>query len=162
MISFNKNLYFLFLLTVTVSLTIVPSISLSSLSKTTTTTQLASAQSTGAAPPIAATATNNNTSGLQDPGQPNLELLSSLITTLKIPTNQLDIKMAQLSTSNKSQDIATLAYIWGFPLVTMKRQFNFVSSPNVPPAPGRGPVNTLNCAHEACECQFYRYCHSKF
>ena len=54
--------------------------------------------------------------------------------------------MTQLTSSNKSADIATLAYIWGFPLVTMKRQFNFMTSPDVPPGPGRGPANANNCA----------------
>jgi len=31
----------------------------------------------------------------------------------------LDAKMLQLEASNKPQDIATLAYIWGYPLVTV-------------------------------------------
>ena len=48
----------------------------------------------------------------------------------------LNIKMAQLSASNTPDGIATLAYIWGFPLVSMERQFNYVTSPNVPPMPG--------------------------
>jgi hypothetical protein len=129
---------------VTVSLAVVPSLSLSS-SKTTT--QSAFAQGT-AAPPAATTTTTKDTSEPQEPGQPNLQVLQSLITTLKNPTGELDIKMAQLTTSNKSQDIATLAYIWGFPLVTMKRQFNFVTSSNVPPGPGRGPANTISCVRE--------------
>jgi hypothetical protein len=149
MISFSKNLYFLFSLMVTVSLAAVPSLSLSLSSKTTA--QSAFAQAT-AAPPTAST--TKNTSALQEPGQPNLESLKSLITTLKIPTNQLDIKMSQLSSSNKSQDIATLAYIWGFPLVTMKRQFDFMTSPNVPPGPGRGPANANNCARELTNASF--------
>jgi hypothetical protein len=149
MISFNKNLYFLFLLLVTVSLAVVPSLSLSPSSSKTA--QTAFAQTT-AAPPTATTTTN--TSGLPEPGQPNLVLLKSLITTLKIPANQLDIKMAQLTTSNKSEDIATLAYIWGFPLVTMKRQFDFMTSPNVPPGPGRGPANANNCARELTNASF--------
>jgi hypothetical protein len=147
MISFNKNLYFLFLLMVTVSLAVVPSLSSSS-SKTTT--QSAFAQGT-AAPPAA---TTNDTSKLPEPGQPNLQVLQSLITALKNPTSKLDIKMAQLTTSNKSEDISTLAYIWGFPLVTMKRQFNFVTSPNVPPGPGLGPVNTLACNRDLANASF--------
>ena len=98
--------------------------------------------------------TNNNTSKLQEPGEPNLQALKSLITALKIPTSELDIKMAQLTTSNKSEDIATLAYIWGFPLVTMERQFNFVTNPNVPPGPGRGPANTISCARELANASF--------
>jgi hypothetical protein len=61
---------------------------------------------------------------------------------------ELNIQMAQLSSSNRPKDIATLAYIWGFPLVTMERQFNYVTNPNVPPGPGRGPVNSISCASE--------------
>jgi hypothetical protein len=56
--------------------------------------------------------------------------------------------MVQISTSNDPADIATLAYIWGFPLVTMERQFNFVTSPNVPPGVGRSPANMKSCATE--------------
>jgi hypothetical protein len=46
------------------------------------------------------------------------------ITTLLKPGNTtyntalLDAKMLQLAASNKPKDIATLAYIWGYPLVT--------------------------------------------
>jgi hypothetical protein len=148
MIFYNKNKYYLFLLMVTVSLAVVPSLSPSSSSRT---TQSAFAQTT-AAPPAAST--TMNTSEPQEPGQPNLQVLQSLITTLKNPTGELDIKMAQLATSNKSQDIATLAYIWGFPLVTMERQFNFMTSPNVPPGPGRGPANTISCARELVNASF--------
>jgi hypothetical protein len=61
---------------------------------------------------------------------------------------ELNVKMAQISSSNKPEDIATLAYIWGFPLVSMQRQFNFVTSPNVPPGVGRGPANTISCARD--------------
>ncbi|MFZ0513544.1 MAG: DUF1254 domain-containing protein [Candidatus Nitrosopolaris sp.] len=67
---------------------------------------------------------------------------------------QLNTKMAQISSSNKPEDIATLAYIWGFPLVTMQRQFNFVTSPNVPPGVGRGPANTLSCARNLVNASF--------
>ena len=67
---------------------------------------------------------------------------------------ELNIKMAQLSASNKPEDVATLAYIWGFPLVTMERQFNFVTSPNVPPGPGRGPANSVSCARDLVNASF--------
>jgi hypothetical protein len=57
--------------------------------------------------------------------------------------------MAQLSSSNNPADIATLAYIGGFSPVTMQRQFNFVTSPDVPPVGvGRGPANTITCARD--------------
>jgi hypothetical protein len=42
----------------------------------------------------------------------------------------------------------------GIPLVTMKRQFNFMTSPNVPPGPGRGPANAVNCARELTNASF--------
>jgi hypothetical protein len=66
----------------------------------------------------------------------------------------LNIKMAQLSSSNTPDGIATLAYIWGFPLVTMERQFNFVTSPNVPPGIGRGPANSVACSHDLVNASF--------
>jgi hypothetical protein len=36
----------------------------------------------------------------------------------------------------------------------MKRQFNFVTSPNVPPGPGLGPVNTVACNRELANASF--------
>jgi hypothetical protein len=36
----------------------------------------------------------------------------------------------------------------------MERQFNYVTNPNVPPGPGRGPVNTLNSARELLNASF--------
>jgi hypothetical protein len=83
----------------------------------------------------------------------------------------LNIKMAQLSASNTPDGIATLAYIWGFPLVTMERQFNFVTSPNIPPGPGRGPANSVSCATDLVNASFTDvvtpnsdtlYCQSQF
>jgi hypothetical protein len=52
--------------------------------------------------------------------------------------------MAEIESSNNPQDIATLAYIWGYPLVSVVRLVDYSSSPNVPPAPGRGPINTFS------------------
>lgn len=68
-------------------------------------------------------------------------------------TAALDVRMLHLTFSNKPKDIATLAYIWGFPLVTMQRQFVFVTSPNVH-GPGRGPANTLACARSLVDARF--------
>lgn len=114
----------------------------------------ASAQSTSTENATSSAATQQSIAIL-DPGEIDLETLrNNIISTLREPAAALDIKMAQLSSSNKSEDIATLAYIWGFPLVTMERQFNFVTSPNVPPGPGRGPVNTLSCARELVNASF--------
>jgi hypothetical protein len=77
-----------------------------------------------------------------------------MTTTSGSQIEQLDTKMAQISSSNKPEDIATLAYIWGFPLVTMHRQFNFVTSPNLPPGLGRGNANTLSCARTIIDASF--------
>jgi hypothetical protein len=67
---------------------------------------------------------------------------------------ELNVQMAQISSSNNPEDIATLAYIWGFPLVTMERQFNYVTSPNIPPGVGRGPANAISCATELVNASF--------
>ena len=66
----------------------------------------------------------------------------------------LNIKMAQLSASDKPEDIAALAYIWGFPLVSMERQFNYVTNPNIPPGVGRGPANSASCARDLVNASF--------
>ena len=74
--------------------------------------------------------------------------------TTQSTVEELNERMAQLYASNKPEDIATLAYIWGFPLVTLERQFNFVTSPNVPPAPLRGPANSISCARDLANASF--------
>jgi hypothetical protein len=74
--------------------------------------------------------------------------------TTQPTTEDLNIKMAQLSASNTPDGIATLAYIWGFPLVSMERQFNYVTSPNVPPMPGRGPPNSVSCINQLVNASF--------
>lgn len=78
---------------------------------------------------------------------------ASSTTTSNSQIEQLNTKMAQIASSNKPEDIATLAYIWGFPLVTMQRQFNFVTSPNIHGL-GRGPANTLSCTRTLVDASF--------
>lgn len=56
--------------------------------------------------------------------------------------------MAQLGTSDKPQDIATLAYIWGYSLISMERSFNWFTNPNSLPGPSHGPANMMNCNRE--------------
>jgi len=115
----------------------------------------ASAQSTTSTENTTSSAAAQQSIAILDPGGIDLETLrNNIISVLREPATALDIKMAQLSSSNKSEDIATLAYIWGFPLVTMERQFNFLTSPNVPPGPGRGPANTISCARELINASF--------
>jgi len=66
----------------------------------------------------------------------------------------LNEKMTQLLSSNNPQDIATLAYVWGYPLVTMERSFNYFTSPNSPPAVGHGHANTISFARELINASF--------
>jgi hypothetical protein len=109
----------------------------------------ASAQNATTGNATAASQQNNT-----QPGEIAVGVLQNLVSTLKQPTGALDAKMAQITTSNNPADMATLAYIWGFPLVTMERQFNFVTNPNIPPGPGRGPENMKSCATELVNASF--------
>ncbi|HZD35843.1 MAG TPA: DUF1254 domain-containing protein [Nitrososphaeraceae archaeon] len=69
--------------------------------------------------------------------------------------DQLNSRMAEISSSHTPEDVAALAYIWGFSLVTMQRQFNFVTSPNVPPGGiGRGPANKISCSRNLIDASF--------
>ena len=63
---------------------------------------------------------------------------STTINDSQSQIEQLNKTMAELESSNNPQDIATLAYIWGYPLVSVVRLVDYSSSPNVPPGPGRG------------------------
>ena len=107
---------------------------------TTTTTSTENATSTAAI---------QQSTAILEPGGIDLETLrNSIISTLREPATALDIKMAQLSSSNKSEDIATLAYIWGYSLISMERSFNWFTNPNSPPGPSHGPANMMNCNRE--------------
>src|SRR3712207_9372793 len=107
---------------------------------TTTTTTTSTENMTSSA------ATAQQSTAILEPGGIDLEALrNSIVNTLREPTAALDIKMAQLSSSNKSEDIATLAYIWGYPLISMERSFNWFTNPNSPPGASHGPANILNC-----------------
>jgi hypothetical protein len=75
-------------------------------------------------------------------------------TTSQPSIEELNVQMAQFSPSNNPEDIATLAYIWRFPLVTMERQFNFETRPNISPGIGRGPANSISCATELVNASF--------
>jgi hypothetical protein len=48
--------------------------------------------------------------------------------------------MKQLASSDKPDDIATLVYIYGFPLVSVMRTIDYTTNPNLPAGPGRGPL----------------------
>jgi hypothetical protein len=86
---------------------------------------------------------------------PTVQAQTQTTTSQSQPSlEELNVQMAQISSSNNPKDIATLAYIWGFPLVTMERQFNYVTSPNIPPGLGHGPANSISCAHDLVNASF--------
>lgn len=62
--------------------------------------------------------------------------------------------MSQLSSSNKPEDIATLVYIWGYPLVNMERNSNWATNPTTPPAIGHGPWNMIHFARDLVNASF--------
>jgi hypothetical protein len=68
----------------------------------------------------------------------------------------LDTKMLQLEASNKPQDIATLAYIWGYPLVTIAGSYAYYTTKGVPSL-GEGPVNTINFARSLSNTSWVQY-----
>ena len=81
-----------------------------------------------------------------------IEILA--IKTLNGQTNSINIssshqadfidstqEMKRIEKSSDPKDIATLAYIWGYPLVQFERLMNFETNANSPPAQGNGPIN---------------------
>jgi hypothetical protein len=92
--------------------------------------------------------TSTGLSGMNAAGQSNSSsnMPSPPITnaTSSAGTPDFNKTMSDLESSNNPQDIATLAYIWGYPLVSVVRLVDYSSSPNVPAAPGRGPINTFS------------------
>ena len=93
--------------------------------------------------------TPQQSTAMVEPGGADLSLLEKINATLKKePAAALEIKMAQLSSSDKPEDIATLAYIWGYSPISMERSFNWFTNPKAPMGTGHGPANTLNCVRE--------------
>lgn len=62
--------------------------------------------------------------------------------------------MAYISSSSDPKDIATLAYIWGVPLIVMKENAIYSTNPNAPPGLGIGPWNTMNHARELANASY--------
>ena len=67
---------------------------------------------------------------------------------------QLNEQMKKLATSDNPVDIATLAYIWGYPLVIKVRTCDYATSPKIPPGPLRGPVNTIAHARDLLDASY--------
>jgi len=68
----------------------------------------------------------------------------------------LAAKILQLEASNKPKDIATLAYIWGYPLVTIAGSYAYYTTKGVPSL-GEGPVNTINFARSLSNTSWVQY-----
>ena len=87
----------------------------------------------------------------QNTSSKTLQFSNADISSLLKPGNTtyntvlLDAKMLQLAASNKPKDIATLAYIWGYPLVTVVGSYVYYTTKGVP-SQGEGHVNTINFA----------------
>jgi hypothetical protein len=77
-------------------------------------------------------------------------LSPSASTTNKHP----ETEMKRMESSNDPVDVVTLAYIWAYPLIAHKRLVDYSTSPNVPPGPITGPVNTFNNALELMNASF--------
>jgi hypothetical protein len=127
---FRKALFCVFLFGITLSLSITVPLSIKD---ATHVHSQAFAQVSGGNNAANVTRSGNNSTNATN---------QSNVTTMSI--QQLDNVMNQLASSDKPDDIATLAYIWGFPLVNVIRTADFTTSPNLPPGPGRGPENTFN------------------
>ena len=92
----------------------------------------------------------------------SLQFSNANISSLLKPGNTsyntvlLDAKMLQLAASNKPKDIATLAYIWGYPLVTIAGSYAYYTAKGVPNL-GEGPVNTINFARSLSNTSWVQY-----
>ena len=75
-------------------------------------------------------------------------------TTTITSSQELDTIISQISNSDKPEDIATLAYLWGYPLITSQRSFDYFTNPNTPPVIGQGPANEMNCARQLVNASF--------
>lgn len=69
-------------------------------------------------------------------------------------SQELGTIMSQISNSDKPEDIATLAYLWGYPLITSQRSFDYFTNPNTPTVVGQGPANEMNCARQLVNASF--------
>jgi hypothetical protein len=70
--------------------------------------------------------------------------------------SDIEKRMVDISTSDNPEDMATLAYVWGYPLVTMQRSFDYFTSPDTMTKGvlGSGPANHINFARELANASF--------
>ncbi len=94
--------------------------------------------------------TSTGLSGMYAAAQSNST--SNMTSTTSV--SELDEKMQQLESSNDPKDIATLAYIWGYPLVTAQLTKDYFTNPNVPQGIGYGPANQFHSARDLINASF--------
>jgi hypothetical protein len=87
-------------------------------------------------------------------GQSSSNTNMSSASPAPITPQDLDTEMKRIVNSSDPVDIATLAYIWGYPLVIEKRFFEFSTNPNVPAGQTRGPVNSFIHARDLINASF--------
>jgi hypothetical protein len=58
-------------------------------------------------------------------------------------SQDIAVELKRIENSDNPLDIATLAYIWGHPLISMKRMADFSTGPNLHASHDRGAINTL-------------------
>ena len=102
--------------------------------------------------------TSNGISGVnvtaQSNSSSNLTSSSTSNAASSTSSSDLDAKMQQLASSNDPKDIATVAYIWGYPLVTAQVTKDYFTNPNVPQGIGYGPSNEFHPARDLIKAGF--------
>lgn len=83
------------------------------------------------------------TGGMMPSMNANAQSNSTSNATLLTNTT-VDQSMQEILSSDDPKDIATSAYVYGFPLVSVIRTVDFTTSPNIPAGPGRGPINSFS------------------
>ena len=100
--------------------------------------------------------TNNNSSDITISNNIKsvVKSVNNTITNSTSGSMALNEKMLQLESSNKPQDIATFAYIWGYPLVAMEKSASYFTNPNSPKGAGEGPINKMSFARNIVNSSF--------
>ena len=70
--------------------------------------------------------------------------------------SNIESEMLGMTQSEKPEDIATLAYIWAYPLITMQRSFEYFTNPDTiaKGITGAGEPNSISFARELINASF--------
>jgi hypothetical protein len=106
---------------------------------------------------IAATQENDTGSvGMTNMSDNNNNSMS--MTSTAAAKNNTDTKIEKLLNSDESVDIATLAYVWGYPLVTNLRTIDYSTDPShFSESEAYGPWNTLNHRTQLVNASFSQF-----